>query len=217
MKRFLITYPTIERPQVVKMEKSPPRDSQAAARGMPREAVAVSPSIVHTAAGKEAGQFVLSYMATYSRLMGEIVNEFHRSIHSRAISHEKIEELTYRIHCWWNSLPPTFQDETHDVPASTPSSYVKSPWVALFTMLYNYLILLINRPFLSLPTDRKIFRSSLQTALSASHNTVMKLRWYTDDPFVMAWPGTLSATWMAGLVIAFATQLELYPFAKGSS
>lgn len=176
-----------------------------------------SPAQHHTAAGKEAGQFVLSYMATYSRLMGEIVSEFHRSIHSRAISPEKIEELTYRIHCWWNSLPPTFQDETHDVPASTPSSYTKSPWVALFTMLYNYLILLVNRPFLSLPTDRKMFRSSLQTALSASHNTVMKLRWYTDDPFVMAWPGTLSATWMAGLAIAFATQLELYPFAKGSS
>ena len=175
---------------------------------------ASSPEQHHTAAGKEAGEFVLSYMATYSRLMGEIVNSFHNSIHARTMSCEKNQELTHRIHCWWNSLPSAFQDEAHDISSA---SLPRSPYVAFFTIMCNYLILLVNRPFLSLSTDRKEFQESLQTAVSASRSIVVKLRWYTEDPFLMAWPGTLSAVWTTGLVVSFASLLELYPFAKATS
>lgn len=177
---------------------------------------ACSPAQHHNAGARDASSFVLSYFVTYSRLMGEIVSDLHRSIHCRTVSHERIQDLTYRIHWWWNSLPSAFQDETHHGTTST-APQEKSPCVAFFTMLYNYLILLVNRPFLSLPTDRKDFRSSLQTALAASRCIVVKLRGCTDDPFLMAWPGTLSAVWTSGLVIAFASLLELYPLAKGSS
>jgi hypothetical protein len=84
-------------------------------------------------------------------------------------------------------------------------------------MLYNYLILVINRPFLSLPPDRRQFQSSLQTAISASRNIIVGLKQHTNDCFLMAWPVTLSATWMAGLVIAFGSLLELYPVTKAES
>lgn len=175
-----------------------------------------SPAQHYKAGAREASSFVLSYFVTYSRLMGEIVNDFHRSIHCRTVSHETTQDLSCRIHWWWNSLPSAFQDETHDgTPSAAPQE--KSPFVAFFTVLYNYLILLVNRPFLSLPTGRKEFRSSLQTALAASRCIIVKLRGCTDDPFLMAWPGTLSAVWTSGLVIAFASLLELYPLAKGSS
>lgn len=174
---------------------------------------ACSPAQHHTVVGSDADRFVLSYMATYSRLMGEIVNSFHNSIHARALSHEKTQELTHRIHCWWNSMPSTLQDDSHD--ASSPPS--RSPRVAFFTMLYNYLILIINRPFLSLPTERMEFQSSLQTAVGASRSIITKLERCADDPFLAAWPGTLSAAWTAGLVIAFASLLELYPLIKGIS
>ena len=175
-----------------------------------------SPAQHHMATANEANSFVLSYFVTYSRLMGEIVNDFHRSIHCRTVSHERIQDLTYRIHCWWNNLPSAFQDETYDFPASG-SLQANSPFIAFFTMLYNYLLLLVNRPFLSLPTDRKRLRSSLQTALAASRCIVVKLRGYTNNSFLMVWPGTLSAVWTSGLVIAFASLLEMYPLAKGCS
>lgn len=197
-------------------ESAQGRERIGGASGGNESLSACSPPQHHTVAAREASSFVLSYFVTYSRLMGEIVSDFHRSIHCRTVSHERIQDLTYRIHCWWNSLPSAFQDETHDVLPSA-ALQAKSPFVAFFTMLYNYLILLVNRPFLSLPTDRREFRSSLQTALAASRCIVGKLRWYTNDPFLMAWPGTLSAVWTSGLVIAFASLLDLYPFAKGSS
>lgn len=81
-------------------------------------------------------------------------------------------------------------------------------------MLYNYLIILANRPFLSLPTQRPDFQSSLQTALGASCVIIQKLKAREDDMFLMSWPGTLPAIWMSGLVIAFASLLRLYPLAK---
>lgn len=197
-------------------ESTPAQGRMSTIMGSDDSLSTCSPAQHHIAATKEANSFVLSYFVTYSRLMGEIVSDFHRSIHCRTINHERIQNITYRIHCWWNSLPSAFQDETYDV-AVAGSSQAKSPFVAFFTMLHNYLILLVNRPFLSLPTDRKEFRSSLQTALSASRSIVVNLRRYGDDLFLMAWPGTLSAMWMSGLIIAFASLLGSYPLAKGSS
>ncbi|KAH7127532.1 fungal-specific transcription factor [Dactylonectria macrodidyma] len=173
---------------------------------------AQSPSKHYTAAGKEAREFILSHLATYSQMLGEVVHLFHRSIHTRNISSQSIRDITYRIHCWWNGLPPTFQDEVRDgSPDRQPSHSV------FFNMLHNYLILLIHRPFLSLPPDNQDFQSSVQMALSASRNIIVKLKWHTDNVFLMAWPATLSAVWMAGLVIAFASLLELYPNAKANS
>ncbi|KPM35286.1 hypothetical protein AK830_g11275 [Neonectria ditissima] len=169
---------------------------------------AQSPAQHYTASGKEARELVLSHLATYSRLLGEVVHLFHRSIHSRNINPESIREITYRVHCWWNGLPPAFQDESSDHQSSHS---------VFFNMLHNYLILLIHRPFLSLPPDRQDFQSSVQVALSASRSIIVKLQRHTDDPFLMAWPATLSAVWMAGLVIAFASLLELYPNAKANS
>ncbi|KAH6990192.1 fungal-specific transcription factor [Ilyonectria destructans] len=187
--------------------------------GQPRDVLtthdilaAQSPAQHYTAAGKEAREFILSHLATYSQLLGEVVHLFHRSIHTRNISAQSIRDITYRVHCWWNGLPPAFQDEVQDGSSNHQPSHS-----VFFNMLHNYLILLIHRPFLSLPPDNQDFQSSVQTALSASRNIIVKLKWHTDNPFLMAWPATLSAVWMAGLVIAFATLLELYPNAKANS
>lgn len=106
-------------------------------------------------------------------------------------------------------MPLAFQDMSeHDPFAAEPS------YVAFFTMLYKYLIILANRPFLSLPTQRPDFQSSLQTAIGASCAIVQKLKARADDMFLMAWPGTLPAVWTSGLIIAFASHLRLYPLAK---
>ncbi|KAH6886168.1 fungal-specific transcription factor domain-containing protein, partial [Thelonectria olida] len=171
-----------------------------------------SPARNYTAVGKAANELALSYLVTYSRLLGEIVHLFHRSIHTRRITTNSIEDITFQIHRWWNSLPAALQDDAHDIASGSKLSHS-----IFFNMLYNYLILVVNRPFLSLPPDRRQFHSSLQAAISASRNIIAGLKQHTDDRFLMAWPVTLSATWMAGLVLAFGSLLELYPVTKADS
>lgn len=156
---------------------------------------------------EEPRNSVLRYMVTYSQLLGAAVRLFHSSIHRRAIVLDRVLDLTASIHSWWNSLPSSLQDEDNTALAS--------PYGAFFAILYHYLILFINRPFLSLPTDREDFRASLQSALNASRAIIRQLRKSPEDSLAMAWPGAFSAIWMAGLVVAYATLLKIYPLEKG--
>ncbi len=166
-----------------------------------------SPVCHHTSRPEEPRNSVLRYIVTYSQLLGAALRLFHSSIHRRSIVLDKVLDLTASIHSWWNSLPSSLQDE--DTTGS------ESLHGAFFTVLYHYLILFVNRPFLSLPTDREDFRASLQSALNASLAIIRQLRRSPKDSLAMAWPGAFSAIWMAGLVVAYATLLKIYPLEKG--
>ncbi|PQK08078.1 hypothetical protein BB8028_0001g01570 [Beauveria bassiana] len=168
-----------------------------------------SPSHHHKTRPEEARTFVLGYLVTYSQLLGAALQLFHTSIHRRSIVVDKVLDITARIHSWWNSLPFSLQDE--DTAGSEPS------FGAFFAVLYHHLLLFINRPFLSLPTDREDFRSSLQSALNASRSIIRQLRASQKGSLILAWPGALSAIWMAGLVVAYASLLKIYPLEKGIS
>lgn len=168
-----------------------------------------SPSHHHIGSPEAAGEYVLGYLVTYSRLIGASLDLFHKSIHKRVITRDKVLDMTYKTHAWWNSLPFTLQDDLESTPTSPNSRFG-----AFFTMLYNHLVLLNNRPFLSLPTHTVDFRSCLQSALGASRTILMLQVRRLDASLVLVWPGTLSATWMAGLVIAYAGLLNLYPQEK---
>lgn len=162
-----------------------------------------SPAHHHRTRPDEAGEYVLAYLATYSRLLGRILTLFHVSIHARDITWDKVLSLTCQIQGWWNSLPSALQDDRG----------ASSHYAPLFLVLYNSLVLFVNRPFLSLPTHRADFLSSLQAALTASRTIVVKLR-RVKESAALFWLGTLSAVWMSGLVIAFASLLGHYPFEK---
>ncbi|OAR05951.1 hypothetical protein LLEC1_01407 [Akanthomyces lecanii] len=166
-----------------------------------------SPVQHHMSRPEEPRNSVLRYIVTYSQLLGAALRLFHSSIHRRSIVLDRVLDLTASIHSWWNSLPSSLQDE--DTTGS------ESPYGAFFAVLYYYLILFVNRPFLSLPTDREDFRASLQSALNASRAIIRQLRRSPENSFAMAWPGTFSAIWMAGLVVAYATLLKIYPLEKG--
>jgi len=167
-----------------------------------------SPAQHHMGCPEGAGEYVLGYLVTYSRLLGASLDLFHKSIHRRVITRDKVIEITYRTHAWWNSLPLTFQDDLESDQTGTNPQFA-----AFFAMLHHYLILLNNRPFLSLPPQTIDFRSCLQMALGASR-IIVAIRTRRHEASILAWPGTLSATWMAGLVIAFAGVLDLYPQEK---
>ncbi|PNY18341.1 Uncharacterized protein TCAP_07545 [Tolypocladium capitatum] len=185
-----------------------PVDHEGSGLGRPRTRISSPARGPRSSPGDSSGEVALGHVATYSRLLGAALDLFHKSIHSRCITWDKILELTSQVHSWWNSLPLALQDVTGS------SEPMLGPY---FTMLYHYLILFINRPFLSLPTHRADFRSGLQSAVIASCSIMHKLRPLSDHPFLRAWPGTLSASWMAGLTIAFASLLGQYPVDKATS
>ncbi|KAB5533368.1 fungal-specific transcription factor [Coniochaeta sp. 2T2.1] len=171
-----------------------------------------SPAHHQTGSSVTTGEYVLGYLVTYSRVLGATLDLFHKSIHKRVITRDQVVEITYQAHAWWNSLPLTLQDDLDGSPAGTNTKFS-----AFFAMLYHYLILLINRPFLSLPTHTVDFRSCLQSALSASRSIVTVGARRVEASLLVAWPGMLSATWTAGLIVAFAGLLDLCPQEKTTS
>ena len=150
------------------------------------------------------GEDILANYVSYCRITGRALELFHKSLHTRSVDHRHITLLTSDVHSWWNNLPRHLQERTsNDSAASFP---------AFFNILYQSLIILINRPFLSLSPSTPEFRLSLQTCAGASRKTILILR---DHTTALSWPGILSGTWMAGLVLAFGCELNFYPYAKG--
>ena len=152
-----------------------------------------------------SGEDILANYVSYCRITGRALELFHKSLHSRSVDHRHITLLTSDVHSWWNNLPRHLQERT-----SSDSS--NASFSAFFNILYQSLIILINRPFLSLSPSAPEFRLSLQTCAGASRKTILILR---DHATAFSWPGVLSSTWMAGLVLAFGCELDLYPYAKG--
>lgn len=175
--------------------------------------VSHGPRKIGTTEGGDApciGKHVLGHLVTYSRLVGRALDLFHRSVHVRAVSRESVQDITYQVHAWWNDLPATFQVFEHSpVPSNT--------YGILFTMLRHNLLLLIHRPFLSLPTQRVEFQLSIQVLIDACRNIAKHFPFCTKTVFLTAWPVTLSTIWMTGLVLSYATVLGLCSLQKAST
>ncbi|KAK9655655.1 hypothetical protein HCH54_000353 [Aspergillus fumigatus] len=160
----------------------------------------------------------MSYVES-GKLTGRALELFHKSILVRSVRRSSVLILVTDVHKWWNSLPTTLQG----TPASTGDSIYQGPqdddpfhFGPFFTILYHHLILLINRPSLSLPPSTPEFNSGLQTCIGAARGILSALRAQIDAKQALFWPGFLSAAWMAGLVLAFACQLGQYVWSKGS-
>jgi hypothetical protein len=160
----------------------------------------------------------MSYVES-GKLTGRALELFHKSILVRSVRRSSVLILVTDVHKWWNSLPPTLQGTPATTNSSTsPRSQDDEPFHfgPFFTVLYHHLILLINRPSLSLPPSTPEFNSGLQTCIGAARGILSALRAQIDAKQALFWPGFLSAAWMAGLVLAFACQLEQYVWSKGS-
>jgi hypothetical protein len=151
---------------------------------------------------------ILGNYVTYCQITGRALELFHKSLHTRSVDQSSIVVLTSDVHGWWNNLPQHLQE------LSNSDDTISTYFTAFFHVLYQILVVLINRPFLSLNPSTPEFRLSLQTSVGASRKIILNLR---DNSFAYSWPGILSGTWMAGLILAFACELELYPLAKGSA
>lgn len=145
------------------------------------------------------------------KLTGRALELFHKSITVRSIRRSSVLFLTSDVHKWWNSLPRELQS-SQTTASSTEKPFNFAPF---FTVLYHHLILLINRPFLSLSPSSPEFCSALQTCIGAARGILTALRDQVDGRQELFWPGFLSAAWMSGLVLAFACQLRQYVLEMG--
>jgi hypothetical protein len=173
---------------------------------------AISPPLRHS-----SEDVLISYVG-YVRILGQALELLHKSIHNRSIQNGDILTLKSEVHSWWNLLPYELQDlaTTNDAPNSSlggnSTHYIFAPF---FTIMYQQLIITINRPFLSLNPSTPEFKSSIQTCLRSSRTIVLTLKDYAQRRQSMSGPGILSSTWMSGLVIAFACELNVYPIRRG--
>ncbi|KIX08992.1 uncharacterized protein Z518_00070 [Rhinocladiella mackenziei CBS 650.93] len=88
---------------------------------------------------------------------------------------------------------------------------------SFFKILYHRLLLLVNRPRLSLDQSTPEFQHGLQVCIRASRGIVAGLKSHKRHGQSMFLPGLLSAAWMSGLIIAFACQLGKYAKARALS
>ncbi|KAE8147854.1 fungal-specific transcription factor [Aspergillus avenaceus] len=146
------------------------------------------------------------------KLTGRALELFHKSILVRSISRSSILFLITDVHKWWNSLSADLQSLTSLPTITTNEPFNFGPF---FTVLYQHLILLINRPSLSLNPSTPEFCSGLQTCIGAAREILAALKAQVDSDQALFWPGFLSAAWMSGLVLAFACQLRHYVLSKG--
>ena len=152
---------------------------------------------------------ILGHYVLYCRLTGQALQLFHKSLQNRTINRESIMEMQSNVHAWWNELPRRLQDEY-----SGGQLEISSIFTFFFIPIYNQLILLINRPFLSLSPHSLEFRTSLHSCISAARQIITTSRHQSQWNLQVSWPGMLSMKWMAGLVLSFACTLNLYPFSK---
>ncbi|KAG5759740.1 hypothetical protein H9Q72_012140 [Fusarium xylarioides] len=157
----------------------------------------------------------LSFQVQYSRLLGRALELFHKSLHIRSIDSGSILSLQTDINALWNALPSSLQEfdpSSHATDASQNQVFNES---AHFLLLHSQLVLLIHRPRLSLEPSTPEFQSAIQICISEARHIIKIISKQHDAGYVLFWPGYLSVTWMAGIVLAFACQLRLYSAEKG--
>lgn len=159
------------------------------------------------------GEEIFASYVMYSRITGQALELFHKSVHIRSVEQNDVLMLTSNVHSWWNSLPEQLQD-SHTISKSHEDGESTSHFASFFSIIYQQLILLINRPFLSQDPQSPQFRSSLQTCIGAGRATISTLKGQMTHKTSLFWPGFLSGIWMSGLILAFACELGLYPFNK---
>ncbi|KAK9452572.1 fungal-specific transcription factor domain-containing protein [Dipodascopsis uninucleata] len=147
----------------------------------------------------------------YCRLAGRAVEIFNKSLHVRSINNEAVLVLKADIQSWWNLLPPALTREqiyqSDQLPFDNDS---------FFTVCYQHLLLLINRPGLSLSPNTHEFNYSMQACIACSRTILHSLTAQigSSSEQQLFWPIYLSMVWMSGLIIVYACQTGHYSLSR---
>ena len=97
-------------------------------------------------AGNRQKELMLASYVDSGTLTGRALELFHKSILVRSVRRSSVLFLVTDVHKWWNSLPLELQGKTTGNTTSIENPFEFGPF---FTVLYQYLILIIHRPSLS--------------------------------------------------------------------
>lgn len=139
------------------------------------------------------------------RLVGRSLQIFHVSLNSRHHDPRRVLFLRSDVDKWFNGLP---EEPT--------SEHVQDPQVSRFLpflhVLYEQLLITINRPSLSLSKSAPEFHHGLQVTIRAAKRTILAL----ERQRHLFWPGYVASVWMSGLILAYACIQGLYSIDQGS-
>lgn len=160
-------------------------------------------------------QSVLVHYVKCSQLIGRALELFHKSIHVRAPDNRAVLFLKADIEAWGNDLPRSWLSGSTNNEGQNhrDEATVFRPDV-FFSVAHQQLILLVNRPSLSLEPNSAEFSSGIQICIRASKAIIRTLERHSNLGNAIFWPGAMSAVWMSGLVVAFACQLKLHSTAR---
>ncbi|KAF2635217.1 hypothetical protein P280DRAFT_473955 [Massarina eburnea CBS 473.64] len=164
---------------------------------------------------RSLNQSVQSQFVHYSKLLGRMVEMFHKSISSRTVSQQKILYLKADIDGWGNSLPYSRSADSHSTSAEAESGGLDQN--VFFAVCQQQLLLLVNRPSLSLEPTSAEFRHAVQLCIGAARSIIRILESHFNSGGTLFWPGFMSAVWMSGLVLVFACQLKLHSISNAIS
>ncbi|KAK4498172.1 hypothetical protein PRZ48_010829 [Zasmidium cellare] len=153
-------------------------------------------------------EVILANFVEHERLVGRALEIFHASIHSRNSDPRIVLFLRSDVDRWFNNLP----EEPRLTPESTTAEEQIARFSPFFHVLYEQLVIAINRPSLSLPRSAPEFHHGLQVTIRAAKRTIIAM----ERQSTLFWPGYLASTWMSGLIISFACQVGLYNIVQGS-
>lgn len=150
---------------------------------------------------------ILANFVEYGRLLGRIVETFHKSIHVRGWDNQSVLVLRSDVDRWFNNLPDALQTSRMQNNSMAPGlAPINARFGPFFLILYQQLIILLNRPSLSVRDHSGEFQTALQSSISAACLTISAVQ--TENRLL--WSGYLSSVWMSALIITFACQLGLY-------
>ncbi|KAH6621987.1 fungal-specific transcription factor domain-containing protein [Boeremia exigua] len=154
---------------------------------------------------RQENQVAQAQFVRYSKLIGRMMETFHKSIHVRLASRQNILFLKADIDAWGNDLSqplpgPTVGDQVQ--PASLNQD-------VFFWVARQQLLLLVNRPLLSLDPESAEFRYAAQICIGAARSIIRTLDTHMISGGKLFWPGSIHSVWMSGLVMAFTCQLKL--------
>jgi hypothetical protein len=153
-------------------------------------------------------EVLLANFVEYGRLLGRALEIYHASLNSRNHDPRKILFLRSDVDKWFNSLPEEPSGHGEDPGADAQIAR----FLPFLHVLYEQLIISINRPSLSLKRSAPEFHHGLQVTIRAAKRTILALERQPN----LFWPGYLSSCWMSGLIVSFACQIGLYNTRQGS-
>ncbi|OOQ91651.1 C6 transcription factor [Penicillium brasilianum] len=151
---------------------------------------------------------LLCHLAKFARIRGLILELRNKSIlHSHAGALEA-SHVNGEISQWWNEV---YDDANAIEDSADPESEVSAtltPYHRLLLMILRHeAIIAMNRPLLAAEKPNPDYKHALQTCIASSRSLLAALKRYmsSDSHAPLTWPSFTWTTWMACLILMYAS------------